>query len=193
MLYKIGFTHVFLWNSKLLFKKDYQNKSIVPQFEFFWCNFWIPERHVQLDFCTIFHNYNKQKHELCHDIHFGKELRTDLCCYWCIWWIFVNKFFYCSIFNWTDFLVSESLLSSKTFKPVIVDWFSFFITHCLFLKRIRSTFCHRSFSEGIFSKMYHFYLFIKVSVTVFHSFLVMSKLSITIFFIILVFFSNKCT
>ena len=70
---------------------------------------------------------------------------------------------YCaSVFICTDFLVSDLLLSSKTFKSVIVDWLSFFVTHCLFWEKYISS----------ISKY--------ASVTVFHYFLAMSKLSTTI-------------
>ena len=77
---------MFLLNSKLLFLKDYQNKSSVPQSQFYSlltqlldhrdCN-RPPECQTQLDFFATFRKYNGRNHQLCHGIHFGVKLRTD--------------------------------------------------------------------------------------------------------------------
>ena len=71
MLYKIACIHVFLSNSKLLFPKDYQNKSSVPQSQFYSLLTQLldhrdynqpPECQVQLDSFTTFDKYNGRKH-----------------------------------------------------------------------------------------------------------------------------------
>ena len=84
---------------------------------------------------------------------------------------------YCaSVLISTDGHVSDSMLSSKTFKLwLLIGWV--FYKPLFAFERIRRTFYHISFSEDTFCKMYLFYS----KVLLCHGFdlLVMSKLSTT--------------
>ena len=62
-----------------------------------------------------------------------------------------------SVFICREFLVNDSLLSLKTFKSVIVDWLSFFITHCLFFKA-PSVKCIFSFSKHVTATVFRSFL-----------------------------------